>query len=118
LLRLYLQERGRGGRPVRLVLDFDGTDDPAHGQQEGVAYHGYYRQTMYHPLLIFDGETGDPLVALLRPGTAPAGRGSLTLLQDLVRLLRVKLRLGVHSSSSAEVHRRFSAKVHSRVGMG
>ncbi len=41
--------------PDRIVLDFDGTDDPAHGHQEGVSYHGYYAQHMLHPLLLFDG---------------------------------------------------------------
>ena len=33
----------RGGAPARILLDLDGTADPAHGQQEGVRYHGYYR---------------------------------------------------------------------------
>ena len=88
LVQLYLQERGRAGRPGRIVLDFDGTDDPAHGQQEGIAYHGFYEQYMYHPLLVFDGDTGQPLMTLLRPGTAHAGRGSLAILRRLVRLLR------------------------------
>jgi hypothetical protein len=46
LLGLYLQERERDGMPDHIVLDFDGTDDPAHGKQEGVAYHGYYHQYM------------------------------------------------------------------------
>jgi Transposase DDE domain group 1 len=49
-------------------LDRDGTADPAHGEQEGVAYHGYYRQHMYHPLLVFDGDTGQGITAILRPG--------------------------------------------------
>jgi hypothetical protein len=88
LVRLYLQERGRAGKPDRIVLDFDGTDDPAHGQQEGIAYHGYFEQYMYHPLLVFDGETGQPIIALLRPGTAHAGHGALAILRRLVRLLR------------------------------
>src|SRR5437899_4246273 len=47
LVALYIRERGAGGAPARVLLDFDGTDDPAHGEQEGVAYHGYYRQHMY-----------------------------------------------------------------------
>ncbi|MBV9281450.1 MAG: transposase [Chloroflexi bacterium] len=46
LLGVYLRERERDGLPVHIVLDFDGTDDPAHGKQEGVAYHGYYDQHM------------------------------------------------------------------------
>jgi hypothetical protein len=88
LLQLYLRARGRAGTPGRIVLDFDGTDDPAHGKQEGIAYHGYYEQYMYHPLLVFDGETGQPLTFILRPGTAPAGRGALAILRRVVRLLR------------------------------
>jgi hypothetical protein len=88
LLRVYLRERGRAGTPPRIVLDFDGTDDPAHGTQEGIAFHGYYNQYMYHPLLVFDGETGQPLTLVLRPGTAHAGRGALAVLKGLVRLLR------------------------------
>ena len=46
LVRLYLQERERDGIPEHLVLDLDGTVDPAHGKQEGVAYHGFYDQYM------------------------------------------------------------------------
>jgi hypothetical protein len=42
LVQLYLQERERDGLPEHIVLDVDGTDDPAHGKQEGVAYHGFY----------------------------------------------------------------------------
>ena len=37
LVKVYLRERGRGGRPERIRIDLDGTDDPAQGQQEGVA---------------------------------------------------------------------------------
>ena len=72
LVELYVRARGRDGPPRRIVLDFDGTDDPAHGQQEGVGYHGYYRQHMYHPLLVFDGETGHLITAIRRPGNVGA----------------------------------------------
>ena len=68
----------------------DSTDDPTHGQQEGSAYHGYFRQQMYHPLLVFDGETGQLITAILRPGTAHAGHGALALLKRLVRRLRAR----------------------------
>jgi hypothetical protein len=90
LVQLYLQERERDGAPDRIVLDFDGTDDPAHGRQEGVAYHGHYQQYMYHPLLVFDGETGQLITAVLRPGTAHASRGTLPILKRLIRHLRTR----------------------------
>lgn len=88
LVDLYLSERGRDGHPDRIVLDFDGTDDPAHGHQEGVAYHGYYNQHMLHPLLVFDGDTGQLITAILRPGTVHASNGALAILTRLVRAIR------------------------------
>jgi Transposase DDE domain group 1 len=90
LVQLYLQERERDGIPDRIVLDLDGTDDPAHGKQEGVAYHGFYGQYMYHPLLVFDGDTGQLITAVLRPGTCHASRGALAVLKRLVPLVRTR----------------------------
>lgn len=87
---VYLREREREGVPARIVLDLDSTADPTHGEQEGSAYHGYYRQHMYHPLLVFDGETGQVITAILRPGTAHAGHGALAILKRLVRRLRAR----------------------------
>lgn len=88
LLGLYIRERGRSGVPQGLLLDLDGTDDPTHGDQEGTAYHGYYRQHMYHPLLVFDGETGQLVAAVLRPGDSHASRGAVEALGRIVRRLR------------------------------
>lgn len=88
LVETYLRERERDGVPTRLVLDLDGTDDPTHGEQEGSAYHGYYRQHMYHPLLVFDADTGQLVAAILRPGTVHDSRGVLTFLKRLVPKLR------------------------------
>jgi hypothetical protein len=88
LAELYLRERGRAGVPARLVLDLDGTADPAHGEQEGVAYHGYYRQHMYHPLLVFDGETGHLITAVLRPGNVHGSRFVVLVLRRLLRQVR------------------------------
>jgi hypothetical protein len=70
------------------VLDLDSTDDPPHGEQEDSAYHGYFRQAMYHPLLVFDGTTGQFITAILRPGNAHAGAGPLAILRRLVSRLR------------------------------
>ena len=92
LLDVYLRERERvaGGPPGRILLDLDSTDDPTHGDQEGTAYHGYYRQHMDHPLLVFDGDTDQLIAAVLRPGNAHASRGAVGILRRLVRALRAR----------------------------
>jgi hypothetical protein len=86
----YLRARERDGTPTHIVLALDSTDDPTHGEQEGSAYHGYFRQHMYHPLLVFDGETGQFITAILRPGAAHAGHGALAILRRLVARLRAR----------------------------
>jgi hypothetical protein len=88
LVDVYIRERGRGDPPRHILLDLDGTDDPAHGNQEGVRYHGYYRQHMYHPLLVFDGDTGHLITAVLRPGNVRAGRFVILVLRRLLTRLR------------------------------
>lgn len=86
---VYLRERERDGVPTHLILDLDGTDDPTHGDQEGSAYHGYYRQHMYHPL-VFDGTTDQLITAVLRPGTVHASHGVIAILRRIVAVVRAR----------------------------
>lgn len=89
LFELYLSQRETGGTaPERVLLDFDSTDDPTHGEQEGSYYHGYYGQHMYHPLLVFDGESGHLVTALLRAGNTHASNSSVAILKRIVGRLR------------------------------
>ena len=88
LVACYIAQRGHAGPPQRILLDIDGTADPAHGAQEGVRYHGVYGQHMYHPLLLFDGDTGQLIAAVLRPGNAHGGRLAVLVLRRVLRLLR------------------------------
>jgi Transposase DDE domain group 1 len=88
LFELYLDRRGEGVPPKKILLDFDATDDPTHGEQEGSYYHGYYEQHMYHPLLVFDGESGHLITAILRAGNTHASRSAVALLKRIVARLR------------------------------
>jgi DDE family transposase len=74
--------------PEVIVLDIDSTDDPTHGQQQLSFFHGYYDQHMYHPLVIFDGERGQLVSAVLRPGNAHAARGAMGVLRRIIRRLK------------------------------
>src|SRR5688500_10637999 len=76
--------------PKRISLDLDGTDDPTHGHQEGSAYHGYYDQHQYLPLLLFDGETNQLITAVLRRGNVHASHGVVAVLKRVVRALRAR----------------------------
>ena len=88
LFELYLTQREKNGAPDKVLLDFDATDDPTHGEQEGSYYHGYYRQHIYHPLLVFDGESGHLITALLRAGNTHASNSSVALLKRIATRLR------------------------------
>jgi Transposase DDE domain group 1 len=91
ILNAYLPElfiRTRR-QPLRFViLDVDPSDDPTHGQQVLSFFHGYYDQHQYFPLFVFDGESGFPLAAWLRPGKVGAACGVVDVLRDLVGALR------------------------------
>jgi hypothetical protein len=74
--------------PEELVLDFDATDDPVHGNQEGRFYHGYYGCHCYLPLYVTCGD--HLLVAQLRTSNQDASAGSLDVLQRLVQRIRAR----------------------------
>ena len=74
--------------PEVVVLDIDTTDDPTHGGQQLSFFHGFYDQHMYHPMLVFDGVTGQLVTAVLRPGNAHAARGAAGVLGRIIRGLK------------------------------
>jgi len=70
-------------RKVReIVLDFDATDDPLHGAQEGAFFHGFYGQYCYLPLYCFCGNI--PLYAKLRDCKRDASEGTVEALGKIV----------------------------------
>lgn len=72
--------------PQELVLDFDATDDPLHGQQEGRFFHGYYDDYCFLPLYVFCG--AQLLVSYLRPSNIDGAKHSWAILALLVKRLR------------------------------
>jgi Transposase DDE domain group 1 len=72
--------------PEELVLDFDATDNPLHGQQEGRFFHGYYDSYCYLPLYVFCGQ--QLLCAYLRPSRIDGAKHAAAILKLLVKRLR------------------------------
>jgi hypothetical protein len=91
ILNAYLPELFIGTRrtpPRYVILDIDPSDDPTHGQLVLSFFHGYFDQHQYFPLFVFDGDTGFPLAAWLRPGTVHASCGAVTTLRAIVAALQ------------------------------
>ncbi|MFO0840812.1 MAG: IS1380 family transposase [Gemmataceae bacterium] len=72
--------------PECLVLDFDATDAPIHGHQEGRFFHGYYDHHCFLPLYVFCGD--QLLVAYLRTADGDPARHTGAILKLLVQRLR------------------------------
>jgi hypothetical protein len=85
LIDLFI-EKHADQPPKELVLDFDATDDPTHGNQEGRFFHGYYKSYCFLPLYVFCGS--DPLLALLRPSNTDGAKGALLALKYMVKRFR------------------------------
>ena len=72
--------------PTEIILDFDATDDPVHGKQEGRFFHGYYDQYCFLPLYVFAGE--QLLCAYLRPANIDGAKHAWAILSLITKRLR------------------------------
>jgi len=73
--------------PKLIVLDFDDTEDPAHGQQEQVRYNGYYGGYCFLPLHVYEGLSGR-LITTIFKAKRFSGAQMLAVLKRLVKHLR------------------------------
>lgn len=71
-------------RPEQILIDIDSTLFATYGNQEGNDYNQHYSNYGYHPLLAYDGLTGDLLKAELRPGNVYTSRNAKDFLYPLL----------------------------------
>lgn len=71
-------------KPEHILFDLDSTLLATFGAQEGEAFNYHYQAHGYHPLLCFDGMTGDLLKVELRPGTQYCCKGAASFMQPLL----------------------------------
>ena len=74
-------------RPEFILLDLDSTLLSTYGKQEGEGFNYHYQEHGYHPLVCYDGLTGDLLKILLRDGTADSSNGVADFLRPLLEEL-------------------------------
>lgn len=71
-------------KPKHVLLDLDSTLLSTYGKQEGEAFNYHYQAHGYHPLLCFDGMTGDLLKLELRPGAMYCCNGAAGFMEPLL----------------------------------
>jgi len=91
-IQAHLLRSGVRGLPketTEVILDFDASDQPLHGRQEGRFFHGYYREYCYLPLFCFAGDI--VLWAQLRTADRDASEGTVEALEQIVAEVRRRL---------------------------
>lgn len=71
-------------KALALFIDLDSTHSDTHGKQESSSYNSHYGTMGFHPLVAFDGATGDFLKAKLRPGNVYTSNGVVEFIQPLI----------------------------------
>ena len=74
----------------RVVIDVDATNDPVHGGQQMSMWSGYYEEKVYSQLFFHDGDTGEIILPVLRPGNAHSLKWFVVILRRIVEKIRAK----------------------------
>jgi len=72
----------------RIVIDVDATDDPTHGNQQMSMFNGYYGQFMLNELFFHDGQTGQIILPVLRPGNSHSNKWYVGILKRIIIKIR------------------------------
>ena len=72
--------------PDEIILDYDATDDPTHGNQEQSYFNGFYDGYCFLPLYVFCGD--QLLVSYLRPSSVGAAHHAPGVTKLLVKKIR------------------------------
>ena len=70
--------------PEAIILDLDSTLLNAYGKQKSRAFNFHYQSNGYHPLVCYDGLTGDLIKIQLRDGTQYSSTGVVDFLQHIL----------------------------------
>ncbi len=71
-----------------VIIDVDATDDPTHGSQQLSMFNGYYGKFMLNELFFHDGQTGQIILPVLRPGNSHSNKWYVSLLKRIIIKIR------------------------------
>ena len=74
--------------PHSIVLDIDDTDDLVHGGQQLALFNTHAGGHCFQPIHIFEGNSGKPILSLMRPGKRPAGEEIARVLRHVIHRIR------------------------------
>jgi len=72
----------------RIVIDVDATDDETYRKQQMSMFNGYYGKFMYNELFFHDGESGQIILPILRPGNSHSNKWVSILKRIIIKIRR------------------------------
>jgi len=72
-------------KPKHFIFDLDSTNCETYGEQYGSDYNSHYGSNGYHPLMLFEGITGDFLKAELRSGDVYTSRNVVRFMGPILK---------------------------------
>jgi hypothetical protein len=74
--------------PKVIILDFDDTEDKTYGNQQLALFNGYFNDTCYMPLHVYEGLSGKLITTILKPGQRMTGKQTLSIVKRIIKKLR------------------------------
>ena len=74
--------------PEAIILDIDDTEDETHGAQQMSLFNAYHDEYCYMPLFIFEGQSGQLISSILRPGKRPNGKQIRSIIKRVITRIR------------------------------
>jgi hypothetical protein len=74
--------------PGSIVLDIDDTFDLVHGGQQLALFNTHAGGHCFQPMVIFEGNSGKPILMLMRPGKRPDGEEVARVLWHVIHRIR------------------------------
>ena len=80
--------RSYADAPAAITLDIDDTDDLVHGGQQLALFNTHAGGHCFQPIHIFEGNSGKPILSLIRPGKRPSGAEIARVLKHVIHRIR------------------------------